>query len=171
MTDTKLLFDSIVDSIVKIEEELKPLGKGIFFAPELYISFRIGFDKYQNRDKIFNTLDVEWIREKRYIKGSISDFAFEIGKERIIFEIKIRSTSHKYISDLQKLQSIDNTSTKCFIALVYHFVNRPDGRIEKVKSSIDCISDHRQHPLPTEYRSSKRPINCMIHFFQLKSHN
>lgn len=85
MIDTKLLFDSIVDSIAKIKEELNQLDKGIFFAPELYIAFKIGINIYQNKEKIFNTSNVKWHRETAFLKGSITDLAFEVDDKIIFF--------------------------------------------------------------------------------------
>lgn len=170
MIDTKLLFDSIVDSIAKIEEELNQLDKGIFFAPELYIAFKIGINIYQNKEKIFNTSNVKWHRETAFLKGSITDLAFEVGDKLIFFELKIRSTSLKYIADLQKLQSIDNNSTKYFIALVDRFVDGQDGRIDSVKSIFKGISDHRFYVLPTSHSPYSNPVNCEIHLFELQSY-
>jgi hypothetical protein len=169
MTDTKLLLNTIVATTEEIEKELNPLGKGIFFAPESYIAFRLGISIYQNREQIFSTSNVKWIREKSFTKSAITDFAFEVGKEKFIFELKIRSTWHKYIADLQKLQSIDKASTKYFIALVDHLVNRPDGRINNVKSIFSGISNHIYYVLPTSHSPCSNPVNCEIHLFQLKS--
>ena len=105
MTNKQELFNTIMSSIQEIENELHGVDKGIFFAPELYIAFKMGFSIYQNRKNIFIGEKVEWLRETSFSKGSIADIAFEVDDKKCVFELKVRSTGPSYESDINKLLS------------------------------------------------------------------
>ena len=166
MTNKQELFNTTKSAIQEIETELHYVDKGIFFAPELYIAFRIGLNIYKNRKNIFKGDKVEWLRETSFAKGSIADIAFKVDGKNCVFELKIRSTGPSYESDINKLRALTGVDEKYFIALVDCFVNGEDGRLPVLENSV--VADSRfKAIIPTSYSPYNTPVNCEVHLLQV----
>jgi hypothetical protein len=169
--DNTKLFDSIKSVVLQIETELYEINKsGIFFAPELYLAFEIGKALFREREAIFGTIDLEWIRERNLGNGGPSDLIFECGNEKIVFEFKIASTYNDYERDvikLQKLLSNDKiTYHKFFVALIDHFPNKYDGRIDYLeKSGLRCLGNK---DIEVKYSGYRGNVNCNLVFYEVK---
>lgn len=166
MTNKEKLFNTIKSSIQEIETELHEVQKGIFFAPELYIAFRIGLAIYKNKQNIFKGEKVEWLRETSFAKGSIADIAFEVDDRKYVFELKIRSTSHSYEADINKLRTLTNVDEKYFVALVDCFLNGDDGRLPILTNSV-APEAHFKDEITTHYSPYEKDVKCEVHMLQV----
>ncbi len=132
--NSKLLLQTITKVINHVENELRELNKGIFFAPELYLAFEVGKALYAERMNVFGKERIEWLRETNLGNGGPSDLIFKIGEEYIVFEFKISSTSYSYEKDIEKLKMLSNLKEfkghRVFVALIDHFPGKGDARIE-----------------------------------------
>ncbi|MGB4773309.1 MAG: hypothetical protein WBP58_17725 [Chitinophagaceae bacterium] len=165
-TNKEHLFHTVTMSVAEIENELSESGKGIFFAPELYIAFKIGLNIYKNRNKIFNGSEVEWLRETSLIKGTITDIAFLVDGKICVLELKVESTHKNYEADLNKLLSIVDTDERYFIALIDCFLHKTDERLPIIENFPNVVS-HYKATIPTTYRTYKNPVNCEIHMLHI----
>lgn len=130
MIDIHALFSTIKTTIKTIESELKiSNNKGIFFAPELYIAFCLGFELFKERQEIFGTRNVEWIREANLGSGGPSDIYFKSDETNLVIELKLRDTGGAYQSDIEKLKRLPSNFEKFFCVLVDTIENKYDGRI------------------------------------------
>jgi len=166
MTNKQELFNTIMSSIQEIENELHGVDKGIFFAPELYIAFKMGFSIYQNRKNIFIGDKVEWLRETSFAKGSIADIAFEVDDKKCVFELKVRSTGPSYESDINKLRALTNVDEKYFVALVDCFVNGDDGRRPILDNSVAPESHYKDY-ISTSYSPYEKDVKCEVHMLNV----
>ncbi len=113
-----ILYETIFETIKREDEELANLtGKGIYYAPELYVAFMLGKEIKKNDIKIFGQ-SVEWLRETSFGDTGPSDFAFKTDKITYVFELKLRDKDSAYINDVKKLKKLDNNYVKYFLALV-----------------------------------------------------
>jgi|688.fasta_scaffold211766_3 hypothetical protein len=167
MTNKKELFETIQFAIQEIEYELRALDKGIFFAPELYIAFKIGLNIYKNRKSIFFGKNAKWLRETSFAKGTIADIAFEVDGTKCVFELKIRSTGSSYESDIKKLQALKDINEKYFIALVDCFDEGEDGRIP-ILDTLSAPERHYKSIIETNYFINyKKPLHCELHILEV----
>ena len=172
--EEKILFKVIENEVLCIENELATLGKGIFFAPELYIGFRISKSIYQNRLKIFKNIDIEWHREFKIGKNKgLFDIVFTDKKLRpvIVIELKLRDTFDAYNSDILKLQSLADcdSSTICkryFCVLLDSFSKNNDTRIEKLLASYK-LSQVGLRSFKTEQNWYKSQVFCNLNLIRI----
>lgn len=153
----RAFFSVIKNFIIREENELKLMEKGIFNMPELALVYQIGKEIMNHKELIFENPNVKWRREEKLGKGGINDLAFDVtGKvnELFVFEFKMRDTRDMYEKDIRKLQSfIDDSRDKIhkyFCAVIdenkgekssdsphrrmIHISNLPDVNIDLVGS-------------------------------------
>ncbi|MDF0718371.1 hypothetical protein PY092_19610 [Muricauda sp. 334s03] len=88
--DSKKLYEIIYETVLEEDNELTNLtGKGIFYAPELYVAFILGKSIKKNEISIFNK-EVSWVRETNLGNTGPTDFAFEVDEATFAFELKLR---------------------------------------------------------------------------------
>lgn len=165
------LFNNIKGTILKIDKELKEINNtGIYFAPELYISFCIGKDIFQKRQSIFNTTNVKWSREIKLSNGGITDIVFEIeDKQRqTIIEVKIRDDIHSYIRDIEKLKDLKIIGEKFFCVLVDTSPPKNDGRLTELDKYCDTISRIDGFSFPTWNDRYESQIFCNLNLYLVK---
>jgi len=160
------LFKTIMFEVLSIEKDLDDLGKGIFFAPELYIGFRISKSIYNNRATIFPKYkEVEWQRELDLHNGGPSDIVFNLGNEQLIIELKMRNTYDSYEKDITKLMRLQNNGGikqhKYFCALVDAFKDKEDGRLQKLITEQN-LKDNRHISFETKKYSYQSDIYCHL---------
>jgi hypothetical protein len=168
MTKTDLLFETIKKTIIDIESDLNIVNKsGVFFAPELYVAFCIGKEVYKNRNIIFGTDKVEWIREANLGNGGPSDICFKVDNKNVVIELKLRSTSEAYESDIQKLSRLNTNDEKFFCVLVDK-INDNDGRLINLAAiSGNKIINVGQHDFLTLYSAYKSKTYCDLNLFRV----
>ena len=128
--DSLRLFNSIKDTVFSIDKDLNQTNNtGIYFAPELYISFCIGKDILKRQEEIFNTTNVEWLREINLGNGGPTDIIFKVDNKYSIIELKIRDNIHSYKSDVDKLKRLKLNANKFFCVLVDTFTDTTDKRL------------------------------------------
>ncbi len=161
------LFKTIMIEVISIEEELEALDKGIFFAPELYIGFRISKAIYKNKDAIFGkNKNVVWQREQKVGSDGPSDIVFEYADENyLVIELKLRNTYESYEKDIQKLMRLKNIDGKkyhkYFCALVDAFKEKKDGRLQKLKTEQN-LKDNRHLSFETKNYGYTNDIYCHL---------
>lgn len=165
-TNKEQLFHAVTMAVAEIENELHEVEKGIFFAPELYIAFKIGLNIYKKRKNVFNGNKVEWLRETSLTKGTITDIAFLVDGKKCVLELKVKSTDDSYVADLNKLLSIVDTDERYFIALMDCFLHKTDERLPTIENFPNVVSRYKA-TLPTTYSTYKNPVNCEIHLLQV----
>ncbi len=171
--DETKLFDSIKSVVLKVEADLYGINEtGIFFAPELYLAFEIGKALLKEKEAIFGTNDLEWIRERNLGNGGPSDLIFQSKdrKDFVVFEFKIASTFHEYERDIIKLQKLlsndEITYHKFFVALIDHFPNKYDGRIDYLeKSGLLCLGNKDFEVKHSGYAGN---VNCNLVLYEVK---
>lgn len=145
--NSKTLFDTIKSAIIEIETELIQLnGTGIYFAPEQYIAFCIGKAILKNKNSIFGSDTVEWVREnnlgeKGQDTGStgITDIAFRVSDRTIAIELKLRGTLGKYKADIEKLSKLPDNIDKYFCVLLDSFSENNDERVFKLQQDRKSV--------------------------------
>ena len=151
----KILFEIIKIEVIAIENELKLLDKGVFFAPELYVGFRIAKSIYLHRQIIFNADNVRWNREVKLGKDGPSDIVFEFGdKNCLVIELKLRDTFDKYNADILKQERLvtneeDTKYFKYFCVLLDSFTEQNDERIDKLDKAHNLVKIGH-YPFPTK---------------------
>ncbi len=167
--NTQSLFNSIFATLEKEDQELSQLSdEGIFYAPELYIAILMGKAIKTNESEIFNA-ESKWIRETLFGNGGPTDFAFQVGNTKYVFELKLRDTVHSYINDVQKLKSMrdkeDIHYEKYFIALVDSYTrnNELDGRISSLEQHFPDLRRIAIEDFASKQsRYTKRDIFCNV---------
>lgn len=172
----KLLFKSIKDAILKEEEDLKNIDKGIFFAPELALAYLIGKSIFENRENIFNTSPdkVLWKREVNLKNGGPSDIIFEVldnsgSVTYYVIEVKLRDTVHAYQRDINKLKALDGNHRKFFCALIDTFDKENDPRIktleEENSESVSRVDDFMIFKTNQDWYV--KDIYCVVGFWEV----
>lgn len=166
------LFEVIKCEVIAIENELKLLDKGVFFAPELYVGFRIAKSIYLHRQRIFNSANVKWNREVKLGKDGPSDIVFEFGdKNCLVIELKLRDTFDKYHADILKQERLV-TKDKCanyfkyFCVLLDSFTKQNDERIDKLYKVHDLVKIGH-YPFPTNQDWYKTQVFCNLNLIQI----
>ena len=128
--DTLQLSNVTKDCITEIQLDLLKINDtGIFFAPELYIAFKLGIAYSNHKLEIFGIDKVEWLRETNFRNGGPTDLAFKNENSIFLFELKIASKLEKYVADIKKLKRADSNFKKYFIALADSFSEFSDNRL------------------------------------------
>ena len=161
------LFNSIKETVLKIDIELKQINNtGVYFAPELYITFCIGKDILQNQQSVFNTTNVEWLREINLGNGGPTDIIFKIGDKYTIIELKIGDNIHSYKRDVEKLKRLSINAEKFFCVLLDSFTDTNDNRLIELESQYgNIISKIAHYQFPTWNKFYKKQIFCNINLY------
>ena len=165
--NTLNLFNSIKNTVLKIEKELKQTNNtGIYFAPELYITFCIGKDIKQNQQSVFNTTNVEWSREINLGNGGPTDLIFKIGSKYTVIELKIRDNIHSYKRDIEKLKRLNLNAEKFFCVLLDSFTPTNDGRLNELEKEYpNTILRVGHHPFQTLDDRYRKQIFCNLNLY------
>lgn len=168
MIKQDVLFETLKEAVLCIDSELRQLNNtGIFFAPELYIAFCLGRDIYKNRDRIFGTSDVKWLRETNLGNGGPSDICFEVENRKVVFELKLRDTSHAYNADVEKLKRLTEIEEKFFCVLLDK-IKDDDGRLlNLVSMSQSAINNVGQYNFPTWNNWYSSNVSCSLNLFKV----
>jgi hypothetical protein len=142
------LFDSIKKAVTDIEFDLLQVnGTGVFFAPELYIAFRIGREIFLERDFIFSAdkSSIYWKRETSLEGAGPTDILFEHGNEKTIIELKVGDSVNSYYKDIDKLRNANKKYAKFFCVLLDTIVGKDDGREKAIEKYLrgnerDCFT-------------------------------
>lgn len=128
---------SQIDEVVQAEENaLKALDQGIFFMPELALSYLVGKGVAAaiKHDPSFS--GVTWAREMCMQGSGPCDFVLvePQGSVICIAEFKMRQNDDEYFADVQKLATFDKSSVRVFCALVDAWSGQRecDPRIERL---------------------------------------
>jgi len=165
----QILYDEIFKLLEKENTELEKLtGKGIFFAPELYIAFILGKKIKEKEQKIFGK-QVEWLREVNFGNIGPTDLAFKTENEIYVFEIKLRETYFKYINDINKLNELDNNYKKYFLALVDTWESQlnDDKRIKKIEENSSSLQAINIKNFQTKQDRYDGNISCVVGLWRL----
>jgi len=168
------IFQCIAYTAIRMDLENFGLNdSGIYFSPELQISFEIGKQIYLFRDKVFREYinegaTIEWRREEKIPGNTIFDIMFDIKKngefvERFVIELKLRTTIDKCLNDIRKLQALGDENHKFFCVFSDTFDPEQDGWMEQFDKAnarrIDVIS------FPTNQSWYSRQGYCKVQFF------
>jgi hypothetical protein len=141
--------------------------KGIFFAPELYISFCIGKDITKSCYNIFDT-SVEWLRETNFGNGGPTDIIFKTADTYVLIELKLRDTIEAYKADIEKLRRLNIASEKFFCVLLDSFTPSNDDRLNKLEKEYSnnlILIGH--HVFPTWNNWYKKQIFCNLNLYSI----
>lgn len=100
----------IFNTIQREDQELLNLhNKGIFFLPELAITYLIGKELVQNSEVVFGCKVLQWYTEYGLGLRSPIDLIIILENEKkYLFEFKTRQKSKSYIKDINKLSEFDS---------------------------------------------------------------
>lgn len=162
----KALFITIDNELKSINNELLKLRKSIFFAPELYIGFRISKAIYMNRASIFNSSEeINWQREINLDNGGPSDIVFDYDEnKRLVIELKVRDTYNAYEKDIQKLKLLKNDEKqyiRFFCALIDTINREKDGRIQFLTKNYN-LNNGFQSEFDTAKQGYTSNIKCNL---------
>lgn len=120
--DLVKLKDTITSTIRKEDLELYQLhNKGIFFLPELAVTYLVGKAILFNSERIFGCKVKEWISENR-VRPDLgpTDLVLKLeNNTTVIFEFKTRRHTKNFINDINKLAGIESSNyVKFFCALI-----------------------------------------------------
>lgn len=162
-----LLFNSIKETVVNIDKELKEINEtGIFFAPELYISFCIGKEIMQNRLTIFNSTNVKWERESNLGNGGPSDIIFKIDHNcTIVIELKIRDKINSYKRDIEKLKRCEYHGYKFFCVLADSFKPTKDNRLIELENFYQRSILKIDHHAFSTWSIYKKQTFCCLNLY------
>jgi len=165
--DSFQLFNSIKETVLNIDKDLKLTNNtGIYFAPELYISFCIGKDILKKQQDIFNVPNVEWLREINLGNGGPTDVIFKVGDKYSIIELKIRDNVHSYKADVEKLKRLKLNAEKFFCVLVDSFTNTNDNRLRELENCFgNTISNVGYFAFPTWNNLYKKQFFCILNLY------
>ncbi len=170
---------SQIEKIVIAEEQiLKPLNKGIFFMPELALSYKVGLSLIQNQKEIIGNDGWDAEREMKLHAAGPTDLILknESSDKDIIFEFKVRGKykgPNSYFADIEKLHKHPSDKyIKYFCALVDAFenANQNDGRIIEVnKKYKDLIAwkPDQFHYFKTIEHLYEKQIVCVVALWQI----
>ena len=174
MINQDLLYQHIYDVVKSEDEELKSIyEKGVFFAPELYLAFKIGKELKKEELSIFGQ-EVEWYRELAIEGHGPSDLVLE-GKDgtKIVMEFKLRSTSHDYQDDINKLLGLGPKYSRYFIALVDSWtdVYGNDPRILELENVFPgkIIRINKFKSFSTDQDRYTRQVSCTVAIWAIKN--
>lgn len=162
----KALYITIDRELKSINNELHDLKKSIFFAPELYIGFRISKAIYINRASIFNSNEnIVWRREFGMGNGGPSDIVFDFDEDkRLVIELKVRDTYNAYEKDIQKLKLLKNGDKqyiRFFCALIDTINREKDGRIQFLTNNYN-LNNGFQSEFDTAKQGYTSNIKCNL---------
>ena len=168
--DNELLYQTIFNRLLQEDKELSILtGKGIFYAPELYIAIIIGKEIKKNDKEIFGE-ESKWIRETDLGNGGPSDFVFMTKNNTYVFELKLRDTIHAYSSDVVKLKKLGTGFTKLFLALVdsWQTDQENDERIVALENKHQDLNRASNFvSFPTNQDRYKGQICCTVGLWEI----
>ena len=165
-----LLFETIVSTVKGIDTELKALcGESIFFAPELYVAFRIGMEVTKEA-KRRGINGYKWMRELKETSTGPVDIVFQASGENIYVELKLADTYHEYEDDIQKLLSIPTPDAKkYFCVLLDSFSPENDDRLIRLEEEFrDRIVAKDNLPGFEAKTGYKKQTYCCINLFQVQ---
>lgn len=171
------IFQCIAYTALRMDlENFKLNGSGIYFSPELQISFEIGKQIFLFRDKIFRDfledgVTIDWKREEKIPGNTIFDIIFEIKNnggdliKRFVIELKLRTTIHKCLNDVKKIQALDELNHGLFCVMSDGFDPEQDGWLKEFEkagaSRIDVMS------FPTNQSWYKKEDYCKVQLFRV----
>lgn len=173
LTPDTIIFDTIKRTILDIEQEFFQIaGKGIFYAPELYISTKIGLSIKKKAKDIFKHNEIEWFREYDLKNGGPSDLIFQINSsEQYVIELKIRNTIDSYIRDIEKLLRLDSHINKYFCVIADSFNPHSDERLDILENesvytnNIKKVGEVFFKTWPLHY---KKDIYAILKLYEVK---
>ena len=170
------LFETIFETIAREDRELnEAFGEGIFFAPELYISFVVGKALMKHQVPIFGA-KCQWKRELNLGNGGPSDIIIEtVFKESVlelhVLELKVRNTLGSYVDDINKLKKLTNLDIPThayFLSLTdtWYKNGESDVRIQKIKE-IDQVELLGMDSFPSNNDRYKRDVHCTVALYKI----
>ena len=113
------------ENILSLDKKMKKLNNtGIYYAPELFISFTLGMNMKERSGDIFGSKDVEWLREINVGGGGPSDIVFKAKDGSfLIMEVKLRNKFYAYEADIKKLLRIQKERERSHL----YFLVLPDN--------------------------------------------
>jgi len=168
--NSEILFSILKDTIDNIEADLRGTNEtGIYFAPELYVAFRMGQEIMKNKFKVFETENVEWLREINLGNGGPSDIAFKThdGTYTVI-ELKVRNNYDAYKADIEKLKKLPDNYCKYFCVLLDSFSDNTDDRLNKLENEYgDSLIGIGHHPFKTWNNWYSKQIFCHFKLYRI----
>ena len=165
-----------------IENEYKALAKlnldkGIFFLPELGLTYLIGKALVKNAVDVFGCEVKNWDPEWGMGSGKPFDLVITLTNDKVyLFEFKIRQKSKSYIKDINKLRAIDLEMEKYFCAFIdCPLENYPNPlRVKEVEASvgefIERVCDDDFFPgFDTIDHYYKNKLECVFAMWKVKS--
>jgi hypothetical protein len=165
-----ILFSIIKKTIDDINKDLcETNDTGIYFAPELYVAFRLGQEIMRSRFKVFGTENVEWLREINLGNGGPSDIVFNTHDGMyIVIELKLRNNYDAYKADIEKLKKLPDNYCKYFCVLLDSFSDSTDDRLIKLKKHYgDSLRGLGHHSFKTWNNWYSKQIFCHLKLYRI----
>jgi hypothetical protein len=173
----KILTEQIRATVLKEEEELRQMGEGIYFMPELALSYLVGKNTALALKQKPEFDSVVWQREVSVDGNGPSDLVFtRAGDPFCIVEFKMVNTDDAYRSDIEKLASLQNIPVRLFCALVDAFTTKGinDERIIRLEAwaktaGIDLTRIGDWRVFETIQHWYTRPVSCVTAMWVLQA--
>lgn len=164
-------FLRVKDTVLAVDRELFwTCGKGVLFAPELFLAFTIGKDIAHTSQAIFGG-PIEWLRETSYLKAGPTDCVFELAEHKVFLEFKLKSRDEDYFGDIEKLARINPEHIRLFCVLANSFQEESDNRLANLESRYrGRIAQLGLHVFHT-WDSYKRKVFCHLALYRVLFYN
>ena len=166
-----LLYKIILENLQTEDQELTELtGNGIFYAPELYIAFKLGKNIKKAEKSIFNQ-EVTWMRETNFENGDPTDFAFKVNNLTYAFELKLRDNLYAYKADVEKLNLLGSKFQKYFLALVdtWQTEKENDSRITNLENDFPELRRISEFvSFNTKQNRYKKQVCCTVGLWKIE---
>jgi hypothetical protein len=173
----KILAEQILATVLKEEEALRQMGEGVYFMPELALSYLVGKNTALALKQKPEFDSVVWQREVSVGGSGPCDLVFtRAGQPFCIVEFKMVNTDDAYKSDIQKLASLRDVPVRLFCALVDAFTTKGinDERIIRLEAwaktagiALNRTGDWRV--FETNQHRYTRPVSCVTAMWVLQA--
>lgn len=180
MDSVSLKIRDVIQSVIENEDsELRKLNlnKGIFFLPELGLTYLIGKELVKNAVDVFGCEIKSWDPEWGMGSGKPFDLVITLENRKIyLFEFKTRQKSASYINDIRKLKNIDQDNVEKYFCAFIDCPNKNLPEPIRVKDvERDCgefivrITNEKYfESFETIDHYKLKPINCVFAMWKVK---
>ena len=171
-----ILYNSICESVLREEEVLSKIGRGVFLMQEIALVYSVARSLIDNSSSVFGS-EISDLRTETNVKGRSGrvDLLIEIEDGRkLVFEFKTRSNAPNCLDDIEKLRKIDRGYEKYFCALVQVDNEKPfENDTSRVLSSLPDVQSISEKNIvnfeTNNYQRKKleKNVGCLIGLWKI----
>jgi len=174
MNDRLEAISRLIAAVARQEDqELRPLGRGIAFVPELAFAYLVGRAITARSSDIFGTPDVQWATDELIAGFGRSGLVFHPAApgKAVVVEFKRKfGPNLSYLPDLNRLGGIDeHTYDRLFCGLMFSGEPLKDPLI----GAAEAMSNLRVRPAYSPFEYFEKwpklvpPVYCVVGVWQL----